>query len=76
MDRKLCRSDQNKILAGVIGGLGEYADVDPVIFRLLWVLLTVFTGFFPGVIAYFAAVIIIPKERQNNIDDNRQSQKN
>jgi len=70
MKKKLYRSDKNKTLAGVIGGLGEYADVDPVLFRLLWVLITIFTGFFPGIIAYFAAIIIIPKEHQKNRNDN------
>ncbi|OPL12053.1 MAG: hypothetical protein AVO34_02255 [Firmicutes bacterium ML8_F2] len=76
MDKKLYRSEQNKILAGVMGGLGDYTGVDPVILRLLLVLLTVFTGFFPGVIAYLTAAIIIPKEPQNNLNDNRQSKKN
>ncbi|NQV00940.1 MAG: PspC domain-containing protein [Parcubacteria group bacterium] len=64
MKKKLYRSDKNKTLAGVIGGLGEYADVDAVFFRLLWVLITVFTGFFPGIIAYFVAIFIIPKEHE------------
>jgi len=70
MKKKLYRSDKNKTLAGVIGGLGEYADVDPVLFRLLWVLITIFTGFFPGIIAYFAAIFIVPKEHQKNRNDN------
>ena len=62
MEKKLYRRNKNKVLAGVIGGLGEYANVDPVIFRLFWVLITAFTGFFPGIIAYFVAIIIVPKE--------------
>ena len=67
--KKLYRSDKNKILAGVCGGLGEYAGIDPVLFRLIWILIFIFIGFsinfFPGfifgLIAYFLAIIVIPK---------------
>lgn len=58
--KHLYRSNTNKTLAGVCGGLGEYWDIDPVVLRLLWVLLTVFTGFVPGVIAYIFAVFVMP----------------
>lgn len=59
--KKLYRSSTNKTLAGVIGGLGEYMDADPVLLRLLYVLITVFTGFIPGIIAYIVAALIVPK---------------
>ncbi len=58
--KKLYRSKENKVWAGVIGGLGEYLEADPVILRLLWVVLVVFSGFFPGLIAYIAAIYIVP----------------
>ena len=60
--KKLYKSDKNKIFAGVIGGIGEYFDVDPVVLRLVWLLLIVFTGFVPGIIVYFIAVLIVPKK--------------
>ncbi len=60
--KKLYRSNQNKLLAGVIGGLGEYFEIDPVMLRLVWVLIVVFTGFFPGAVAYILAMIIIPQK--------------
>ncbi len=60
--KKLYRSDKNKIIAGVFGGLGEYTDIDPVVLRLIWVLITVFTGLVPGIIIYLLAIIIIPKK--------------
>lgn len=60
--RKLYRSKDNRIIAGVIGGVGEYLEVDPVLLRLIWVLILVFTGFVPGVIAYILAVIVIPEK--------------
>ena len=59
--KKLYRSKENKVLAGVIGGIGEYFDIDPVVLRIIWILLVVFTAFAPGIIAYFFAVLIMPK---------------
>ncbi len=50
------------MFAGICGGLGEYFNVDPVALRLAWLLVVIFTGFFPGVIAYILAIFIIPLE--------------
>jgi len=68
--KKLYRSDKDKILAGVFGGIGKYLNIDPVIFRLIWLLILIFAGILSGstitaisgVIAYFLAVVIIPKK--------------
>ncbi len=59
--KRLYRSDTNKVLAGVCGGLGEYLSVDPVVLRLVWVVTTIFTGVVPGLIAYILAILIIPR---------------
>ena len=59
--KRLYRSEENKIVAGILGGLGEYFNVDPAILRLLWVVITVFTGFLPGIITYFLARCVVPK---------------
>ena len=63
--KKLYRSDNNKIVAGVIGGVGEYFDVDPVVLRLLSVLILIFTGLVPGLIAYLIAILVVPKKPQS-----------
>ena len=60
--RRLFRSRKNKMIGGVCGGLGENFDSDPTIIRLLWALITVFTGFFVGIIVYLLAWIIIPEK--------------
>ena len=60
--KRLYRSEKNKVIAGVFGGLGKYANIDPVLLRLVWVLIVIFTGFVPGLIAYFLAIIIVPKK--------------
>ena len=57
MDRKLYRSNNNKMLYGVCGGLGEYLNIDPTIVRLIW---AIFICSGPGIIAYFIAALIIP----------------
>lgn len=59
MTKKLYRSEKNKIIAGICGGIGEYLDVDPVIVRLVWVLLCLLWG--AGIILYIVAWFIVPK---------------
>ncbi len=66
--KRLYRSETNKVFAGICGGLGEFLDVDPVFIRFLWVLLVVFTGFVPGIIAYVVALFVIPKEKARIIE--------
>ena len=60
MHKKLYRSDTNKVFAGICGGIGEYYDIDPVIIRLVWMLVVILTGIFPGVVVYLIALFIIP----------------
>jgi len=62
MKKNLYRSNKNKIVGGVIGGLAEYFNVDVALLRLIWILILVFTGFFPGIVAYILAMIVIPKD--------------
>ncbi len=61
--KKVYRSDGNRVLAGVLGGLGEYFEVDPVLLRILFILLTIFTGVAPGIIAYLLMIAVIPRQR-------------
>ena len=60
--KKLYRSKKERIIAGVCGGIAEYLNTDSTAIRLLWVLITIFTGFILGIIAYLASWIIIPEE--------------
>ena len=55
--QRLYRSRQERMVAGVCGGLGQYFNLDPVIFRLAFVLLA-FGGF--GVLLYLIFVIVVP----------------
>lgn len=58
--KKLYKSENNKICGGIIGGLGEYFGVDPVFFRVVWLLVVIFTGIIPGVVAYLLTLVIVP----------------
>jgi len=57
---KLCRSQDNRMIAGVCGGLSEYLGWPPGRMRLVWVLATIFTAF-AGVIVYLALWFLMPK---------------
>ena len=61
--KRLHRSKNNKIIAGICGGIGEYFDKDPVLIRLMWVVVVLLSGVFPGVVAYLVAYFIIPEEK-------------
>jgi phage shock protein PspC (stress-responsive transcriptional regulator) len=57
---RLYRSRENRVIAGVCGGLAEYLDVDPVLVRLIAVLLLFVGG--GSLIAYILGMIIIPDQ--------------
>ncbi len=59
--KKLYRSNKNIVIAGVLGGLGEYTDTDPTIWRLGFVILSFMSHLLPAVIVYIIACIVIPK---------------
>lgn len=57
--KRLYRSGRDKILGGVCGGIAEYLGIDPVLIRLIWVIITLAWGI--GILAYIIAWIIIPR---------------
>lgn len=59
--KRIYLSTADKKIAGICGGLAEYLNIDSTIVRLAWVFLTLFTAFFPGIIAYIIAWMIIPQ---------------
>jgi phage shock protein C len=67
--KKLLRSKDERMIAGVCGGLAKYAGVDPVIVRLVMVALVIFGG--AGALLYLAAWIIIPEEEKPEFPDSQ-----
>ena len=59
MEKKLYKSNQNKMIDGVCGGIAEYFGIDPTVVRLIWALFSLMGGC--GVLAYIIAAIIIPR---------------
>lgn len=60
MKKRLVKSRESRVFAGVMGGLGEYFELDPVFVRVLYVFATAFTGFVPGIVGYIIAAMIVP----------------
>jgi phage shock protein C len=59
--KRLTRSETDRKVAGVCGGLAEYFGVDATPIRLIWAILSIFCGaIIGGVIAYLVAWVIIP----------------
>jgi phage shock protein PspC (stress-responsive transcriptional regulator) len=57
--KKLYRSNTNRKLSGVCGGLAEHFDIDPTIIRLIFIFLTLFGG--GGLLIYLICALVIPK---------------
>ena len=68
MERRLYRSEQNRVFLGVCGGFGEYFNIDPVIVRVITVLIAIFTAFFPTLIAYLVLALVIPTKSSLTTD--------
>ena len=67
--KKLRRSVNDSVIGGVSGGLGEYFDTDPVIFRILFVVLTLTGG--GGVFIYLLMWIFIPRALRDFLNDHQ-----
>lgn len=60
--KKLYKSNTERIISGVCGGLAVYLNIDPTIIRLVWALLSIFSAAVPGILLYVICVLIIPDE--------------
>ncbi len=65
MSRRLYRSQNDRMIAGVCGGLAEFFDIDPTLVRLIFVLLTLMGGH--GILLYIILMIVMPSENQIRI---------
>jgi len=57
--KRLYKSQTDKKLCGVCGGIAEYFNIDPTLVRLLWILVTLAGG--AGLLAYIIAAIVMPE---------------
>ncbi len=63
--RKIYRSREDRWIAGVCGGLAEYLDVDPILIRVLWIVLAV-VSFGTAVLLYILLWIFVEEKPQQN----------
>lgn len=78
--RKIYRVNQGRVLGGVAGGIGQYFNLDPVLIRILFIVLAMGGG---GIIFYFILWLVIPKQEdveinsqqvtRNNVDEIKQT---
>jgi phage shock protein PspC (stress-responsive transcriptional regulator) len=58
---KLHRSSSNRIIAGVCGGIAEWLGWNPTTFRVLYVVVSILSVAFPGILVYLILWIVMPK---------------
>ncbi|MDD3079193.1 MAG: PspC domain-containing protein [Paludibacter sp.] len=61
MEKKLRRS-RNQMIAGVCAGIAEYFNLDPTIVRVAYVLLSIMSAAFPGILVYIILMLVMPVE--------------
>ena len=66
MKKKLYRSESDKKICGVCGGIAEYFDIDSTVIRLLWILATLFFG--SGIFCYIIYALVIPINREEPLE--------
>lgn len=59
--KKLYRSEKDKMIAGVVGGIAEYFGIESTLLRIATVVAFVFTGFFPIGFIYIIAIFVMPR---------------
>lgn len=71
---RLYRSETEKVIAGVCGGLGEFFHIDPVIPRIFFLIMTVFDGI--GILIYLLLWLVIPVKSKRTLDANAAMKEN
>lgn len=61
-ERRLVRSTQDRMVAGICSGAGHYLGIDPTIIRVAVAVATFFSAVIPGVILYFFLTLVIPRD--------------
>jgi phage shock protein PspC (stress-responsive transcriptional regulator) len=62
LQKPLKRSRNDRIVAGVCGGIAQWLGWDPTVVRVAYVLITVLSAAFPGIIAYIVLWFLMEEE--------------
>lgn len=60
--KKVSLSKKDKVITGLLGGVAEYFNVNSTLLRILVILLAAISGFFPMIIAYFVAAVVVSQQ--------------
>ena len=60
MRKPLRRSRSNRMIAGVVGGLADYWALDPTLARVIFVVVSILSAAFPGILVYAVLWLVIP----------------
>ena len=62
LEGQLLRSKSDRMIAGVCGGLARWLGWDPTAVRVLYVLVSIFSAGFPGILVYIILAVVMPSE--------------
>ena len=69
MKKKLTRNQEKAVVSGVLAGLADYFDHDPVLYRVIAITFLILTGIFPGLLLYLGAWLVMPKRVDSAVRD-------
>ncbi len=69
--KKLYRMPKKAAVTGVLAGTASYLDMDVTVIRLLFIVGLIITGFFPLVVIYFIAHLLLPVKGDDNVIDGK-----
>ena len=62
LNAPLRRSRSHRMIAGVVAGLARYLGIDIALARVLYVLISVFSAAFPGILVYIVMWVVVPEQ--------------
>ena len=62
--KKLYKDRQTAVISGVLSGIAQYFKLDVTLVRVVYLVLTLFTTFFPGVILYIVMAFVMPDKSE------------
>ena len=66
--KRLERDKEKAVISGVLAGMANYFEQDPTLFRIMAITFLVLTGFFPGILLYIAAILVMPRKMERPVD--------
>lgn len=67
--KKLYKDRQTAVISGVLSGIAQYFKLDVTLVRVVYLVLTLFTTFFPGVLLYIVMAFVMPDKSEIGYED-------